>query len=511
ADGAIEGVLDTAAKVPGEKLTDIADYEDRAFMPGREQDCVRPLPESARWSLGYAQAGIVPDDLTERAYYLGGYLAYPPNRAEGVIDDLRVRTIAIDDGSGRGTVVFSEIDCVGISSRDIADIRLTLKKFALEHNVVSINVGAIHCHSGIDTQGLWGDLKTAAMHNTVNIMKKDPDAVVSGRDPIFMQELKGKVVRTVEDAVTAMTPGRLAYTVADGSAYSHSKRPPYVTDSRMLALKFVPDDGSAPTVAVEFPSHPVSLGYSNKMLSGDFVYYMCDELEKQGFNGMYFQGAELAVASNRGDFAPQGSDNMKTIECYGRAIARHVIDSGFTGELAPRMDAAHARVYMPVGNKLYVFLRKLGIINNDMLSDGKQFRFPTEIGIVELGEIALLLVPGELAPELLMGGALGTDDSYTHTEWKNPPLKDLIPGKQCFVVGLMNDAIGYIIPDNDYGSFVAPLHYEESVSAGRHTASQIVSAFSRLAADNASRKTGAEKDAAINALMQKEAAPQPVG
>ncbi|MCR5041042.1 MAG: hypothetical protein K6C36_02940, partial [Clostridia bacterium] len=157
ADGAIEGVLDTAAKVPGEKLTDIADYEDRAFMPGRERDCICPLPESAKWSLGYAQAGIIPDDLTERAYYLGGYLAYPPNRAEGVIDDLRVRTIAVDDGSGRGTVVFSEIDCVGISSRDVADIRLTLKKFALENNVVSINVGAIHCHSGIDTQGLWGD------------------------------------------------------------------------------------------------------------------------------------------------------------------------------------------------------------------------------------------------------------------------------------------------------------------------------------------------------------------
>ena len=48
------------------------------------------------------------------------------------------------------------------------------------------------------------------------------------------------------------------------------------------------------------------------------------------------------------------------------------------------------------------------------------------------------------------------------------------------VIGLCNDFIGYIIPDNDFGSMFAPLHYEESVSAGGRTASNIVNGFIRL-------------------------------
>ena len=49
------------------------------------------------------------------------------------------------------------------------------------------------------------------------------------------------------------------------------------------------------------------------------------------------------------------------------------------------------------------------------------------------------------------------------------------------VIGLCNDAIGYIVPDNDFGSVFAKDHYEEAVSAGQRTASNIVGAFMRVA------------------------------
>ena len=51
------------------------------------------------------------------------------------------------------------------------------------------------------------------------------------------------------------------------------------------------------------------------------------------------------------------------------------------------------------------------------------------------------------------------------------------------VIGLCNDAIAYILPDNDFGSVFAPLHYEESVSAGRRTGSNIAHAFLRCVED----------------------------
>ena len=60
-------------------------------------------------------------------------------------------------------------------------------------------------------------------------------------------------------------------------------------------------------------------------------------------------------------------------------------------------------------------------------------------------------------------------------------MREMVPeGRELSVIGLCNDAIGYIIPDNDYGSVVAKDHYEEAVSAGKRSASTITEAFKEL-------------------------------
>ncbi len=89
------------------------------------------------------------------------------------------------------------------------------------------------------------------------------------------------------------------------------------------------------------------------------------------------------------------------------------------------------------------------------------------------------MVPGELMPEIAVGGAYEEWESYNGKPWPFPPLKEILGGDLA-VIGLCNDFIGYIIPDNDFGSMFAPLHYEESVSAGGRTASNIVNGFIRL-------------------------------
>ena len=59
---------------------------------------------------------------------MGGYLSIPANRVEGVLDGLMFRCIAVDDGNGRGTVVFGVIDSIGLSA---GDIRKSEKTFRL--------------------------------------------------------------------------------------------------------------------------------------------------------------------------------------------------------------------------------------------------------------------------------------------------------------------------------------------------------------------------------------------
>ena len=62
-------------------------------------------------------------------------------------------------------------------------------------------------------------------------------------------------------------------------------------------------------------------------------------------------------------------------------------------------------------------------------------------------------------------------------------MRDMIPeGRELSVIGLCNDAMGYILylPDNDYGSVIAKDHYEEAVSAGKRAGSTITKAFGEL-------------------------------
>jgi len=119
-------------------------------------------PADARWSLGSASASLVPEDWeTYSDLYLGGYMStdnYMSNDVREILDDMRVRVIAMSDGTGRGTAVFATIDSIGLGNSDVEGIRRMLDGFAQAKGINSINIFTTHSHSGIDTQGLWTDI-----------------------------------------------------------------------------------------------------------------------------------------------------------------------------------------------------------------------------------------------------------------------------------------------------------------------------------------------------------------
>ena len=78
-------------------------------------------PRKAKWSLGYSQKSILPDDIDTKKYCIAGNTRLPANYAAGVLDDIRVRTVAVDDNSGRGKIVFCSVDCIGISNKNIKE------------------------------------------------------------------------------------------------------------------------------------------------------------------------------------------------------------------------------------------------------------------------------------------------------------------------------------------------------------------------------------------------------
>lgn len=491
ADKAVMKVVGKLSDGISDKCIPFINHFDRTgFMEGSGYFLTAPAPE-AGWRLGFAKGVIIPE-VYSGDLYIGGYLAFPPNKANGKITDQLIRAVALDDGSGRGVNVFAVIDCIGLVNSDVRAIRRSLSKLAQEKNITSINISATHCHSGVDTIGLWGDLIRALKVNRKAVKSsKTIGDVSSGRNKEFMDFLFETARQTITEAVENMTPGKLSFALKDASGYVHGKRPPYKLDDVMTVLRFRPDDGGKELRAVFLAAHPTCYGERQREISADYPYFLCSELEDNGYNAMFFQGDQAAVATNRGQFTPEGATTHQSIEAYGRGLARDVLstDEKDFRDIEPLLNVRITEVFIPADNPILTLAGKLKLVNNSvakvtMDDDGDEYDlcFPTEVGYVELGsELKLALIPGEMCPELNVGGML-QKDSYTGKAWEYPALKDVVDGRLT-VIGLCNDEIGYIVPNNDFGSLFAPLHYEESVSAGRRTASNVVAAFIRAVED----------------------------
>lgn len=466
----------------GSFLPDVEREDILTFSPESRTRGLTPFlseqAAGARWHLGYSKISILPEDVTADKYFIGGYLAFPPNEAAGVLDDQMIRCIALSDGSGRGTCVFAVIDCVGISNRDVQDIRDRLSDFAQEKSIADINISASHSHSCIDTMGVWGELTQALKKNPGKVTRGETD-FVTGRNAAFMENLKESAVRVIKEAVEDMRPGSLSKAVQDGSRFVRDKRPPEVMMTEITSLRFVPDDGSRPTRAVMMAAHPTQFGGSNKIISGDYPYYLCEEIEKNGENALFFQGAQLAVATRRDGNVPEGLPLPEAIKAYGRAVAAFCLDAEFH-EIEPILNITHRRILLNVSNKIFMLLAKIQVIDNEVLRSGDKasdLMIASELGYAEFGkDMKIALIPGEIAPELIVGGCFDRGESYDGNAWEIEPLEKTVGGKLA-VIGLCNDEIAYIIPDNDFGSLIAPLHYEESVSTGKHTASKLLKEF----------------------------------
>ena len=130
-----------------------------------------------------------------------------------------------------------------------------------------------------------------------------------------------------------------------------------------------------------------------------------------------------------------------------------------------------------------VAVGKLRLANFNVFTENKnQFALWSEIGYMELGnELKIAMVPGEFCCDLLVGGAsLYANGSVTRADFGVPTLREIF-GENTMVFGLANDAIGYIVPDNDYTMGDPADHYHELISLGNKTGSSVMKGFLKLA------------------------------
>ncbi len=499
----------------------IENYKTENFYKGHDTfiDAAFATEHGYRWKLGFANDSLIPDDIFTKTYYLAGFKSsdktqnYPDgNVVDEVLDDMKVRAVCLDDGSGRGAVAFAVIDAIGLANGDVLVIRSRLADFAAKYNIVSVNIGSTHSHSCIDTQGIWSCSYTE-LDKRIKSKKHRSQFLDGYADKAFLELLYTKTVSAIEAAFADMKTGRLYYNETDIPEKIHDKRPgerglkidkddPSIL-TNLSRLTFLPDDENAKqTIIVNMNAHPCTVGLetfcedetkinfgeclsSGRQLSGDYVAYIDEAVTNAGYNLMFFNGAIMGTYTNGGhvesdpDFAPQ---RYLRAAASGHEIAEIVLSmkQEDAEEISPFINIRGEEVISETDNPVIIGIGKLGVTHNTFIKDKKRYLAATEVSYLEIGQKQVVLVPGEICPDLINGKySMNEEHSVSGLAFPLPSFSEAAgfkKGKNMLVFGLMNDSVGYIVPDNDF----ALIRYHETLCFGSHFASALVTSFMKI-------------------------------
>ncbi len=528
--GSLKTVIPNANTVENLDGFDLDGYA--GFLPGMDTFIDEPAG-NAVWSLGYSRKSIMPANFGEKSYAKGAYLPYIFGNTmykddDGVDEELRVRTVVINDGSGRGNAAFCALDAMGLCNADVRKIRVALEEFAKTNNIVSINVSCTHIHTGIDSQGVWTNPAGDLFHNTI----RQDEAVTTGVDPDFLEAVINGCKESVIEAFNGMTQGKLMYSKIDISEYLRDRTAPKCYDENLYKLAFVPFAASvAPTIIATFGCHPESSSYDwnngdgtkyDEKFTADFVWYIEKLLNSQGYNFIYLQGNVSTTTSSRGltDDGIDGNAHYSAVR-YGYEIgyillgmemdeAGRIALNAATGdklgvkensekdgysiwyeglptvaaqEVKPVLNIANRAFTVEISNNAMAIIGKTSISNNFVLR-GKLGKYYTvsEVGYMEIGDVLkVYMSPGETFTELLKGG-------YGADGFEFKPLREEY-GENVIIMDLMNDAAGYVANPENY--VMAGLQYNPEtgkydsdtwclISYGKNAASDFIGNFREL-------------------------------
>lgn len=522
------------------------EYKTENFYSGHET-FAKEASKSAVWSMGYDRQLLTPDDFDEKAYYKGGSGSLTGLGIEftGKYDDLYVRTVCIDDG--RGKVVFAVIDTVGLANTDVRKIRAELADFAKANNIVSINVSATHTHSGIDTQGAWSfvGLMMADFVPTFSSLILNGWDSVPGTDPEYMDFMTKQTVKSIKNACNNMTTGDLYFATKDTlnedgvAKYFYARSIPSEPLSEINRIRFEPYDKSkTPIMIANFGVHPEGIGVADdSVMSADFIPYMEAVINDAGYDFVYLQGAIGEMIAQRRGLASDGLSlsRINDVKRYGEEFAYFTLGMTYTKQecidkvvdkarekadleilaaedkldlytpwyenwtpvkeekIEPILNIAHEEIIYKTDNPVMKVISKFEMMSNTFLrdrNDPKAAYVVTEVGYLEIGKnIKVFMCPGETSPDIIQGGhTMNATTSMHLSDFKYKALKDIVctdENTKLMVFDLMNDAAGYIMPDNDYSLIVLKVVDGEFVahttalmySFGKDAASTFVGSF----------------------------------
>ena len=468
---------------------------------------------------GYPGPDEGESDGTFQAIWLGGSSQGRP--MNGINDDVWTRAVVLRQGNT--TLAIVSQDLVGLFRKPIKEVEEQVKASAeLDYLLVS----STHTHQGPDTVGIWG-----------------PSFNSSGIVDDYFAQMKTSLNQVVEEAIANLVPVDVIvsqYDVqpsdCDGKGINNfnvDHRVPNIVDERIFTLLFQ-EEGSGQTVAslVNWPNHPEVM-IDDVIQSSGFAHYLREGLENgietpegtvSGLGGvsLYVQGMcggmMTPLGTNTSDLFGQewSGDSFEHVQAIGDYLASFSLNSIADGEQLddPALSFRFKEVVLPIENEGYWLYINMDVLDRDLhyfdIPDPDEliteYNMPsvhTEVGVIGLGPVQIVTVPGEMLPEFGIGGYDGShtgplqdiiDEGAT-----NPPdlalapeppyITDQMDGTYKLFFGLANDELGYFIPPFQYELGEPPYlseapgdHYEESNSVGPSGATTVVDTIGELLA-----------------------------
>lgn len=360
-------------------------------------------------------------------------------RFTGVLDSLYLKAAVFYDGAESFALV--TVDCIGLLYEDLLKIRelVGTMDLGIPFTPNNIVISSTHTHSGPDVVGLWGE-----------------DYTQSGVDPEYMEFLVKTTVEQIQIAASKLEKANAKYGVTE---YGHD----WVAniceeeiDRSVTILQFLNDKGQNIFSLSNFSCHPTYLDAVYNEVSADYVAGFYKEMEKQlGGEHLFLQGAIGGWIQPMDKGIPYEEVLERGIGLANAAV--YALKEGKDLQSAS-LSFRSKKLALPVENESWRQLAAGGIIQR-AISDLVE----TEVVWFSIGEATFATHPGETAPIY----ALQT--------------KGLMPVGPQFVLGLGQDALGYILKPEYFEDQTLPhAPYLTRMSLGKSTANHLMQTLEEL-------------------------------
>jgi neutral ceramidase len=382
-------------------------------------------PGSPGWKAGISRAIITPQE----PIWLAGY-ASRTHPSEGILADLWVKVLAIEDSRGKKAVLITS-DLLGFPRKMSDNIRNQIAvKYGLTRSQIILSYS--HTHSGPVLMGALFDiypldeqqLKVIRQYSA-NLEKKIVDLTGEALRSMVPAQIFSK------SGITRFQVNRRNNSEASLTAQSDLKGP---NDYAVPVLKVTDKSGNLMAIAFGYACHATVLDIYQ--ISGDYPGFAQVELEKShpGVTAMFFQGAGA-------DQNPLPRRTIPLARQYGNELAASVerVLSENMKSLDPVLSTAYAEVNLKfsappsrdslikISNSAEGYKKSWALNQLKMLKDNGSLlsSYPYPIQIWKLGDQPIMALGGELVVEYSI-------------------LLKKVFGPDIFVLGYVNDDMAYI-------------------------------------------------------------------